>query len=105
VLCAAPDRRRLVEIKRAVTGAEWELVGGAVSAGELLEQVAGYGPHVVVLDADLGPGMVDRVRAASEGIRVVAVGHAAGADQEVAALEDLRDAVLGLPRPGGPVRR
>ena len=58
-----------------------------------------------ILDAGLGPGIVGRVRAVAGGVRVVAVGPAAGADQEVAALEDLRDAVLGLPRPGGPVRR
>jgi chemotaxis response regulator CheB len=103
-LCAASDRERLMALKRAVSDARWEQVGGAVSVDELVEQIGEHGPDVVVLDLETSPDAVRRVRAASGRVRVVAVGPATGADQEVAALEDVRGAVLASPRPRGPVR-
>jgi hypothetical protein len=37
--------------------------------------------------------------------RVVAVGAGTGADAESTDLDGVKDAILGVPRPGGPVRR
>jgi hypothetical protein len=47
---------------------------------------------------------VDACRVGKPGVRVVSVGSLAGADEEAASLEEVRAAILGLPRPGGPVR-
>src|SRR5207249_4742719 len=54
VLCAAADRSRLAELKRAAVGTHWELVGGASSVPELEQQMAEFEPDVVVVDAGLG---------------------------------------------------
>jgi DNA-binding NarL/FixJ family response regulator len=104
LLCAAPDRERLVGLKRAAVGATWELVGGATSAEELGMQVAQWRPDVVVLDASLGPEAVARVRAQSPACRIVSVGSVDGADAVAPSLEDVRGEILGVPKPGGPVR-
>jgi DNA-binding NarL/FixJ family response regulator len=103
VLCAAADPERLSELKRAAVAAEWELVGGAASLDELVTQLEERRPDVLVLDAGLGPESVVRARAALPSVRVVAIGPLAGAD-DVASLDVVRTAILGLPRPGGPVR-
>ena len=42
-------------------------------------------------------------RAARERARVVSIGPTDGADEVVGSLEEIRAAVRGLPRPGGPV--
>ena len=110
VLCAAPDLERLVGLKRAAVGATWELVGGATSAEELGTQVAQWRPDVVVLDASLGPEAVARVRAESPACRIVSVGSVGsvgsvdGADAVAPSLKDVRGEILGVPKPGGPVR-
>jgi hypothetical protein len=104
VLCAAPDRTRLGELKRASVAQEWELTGGATSVEELGSQVADLGPDVVVIDAALGPQAVAACRGAKPGIRVVSVGPLSGTDEEAASVEEVRAAILGLPWPGGPVR-
>jgi len=103
VLCAAADRSRLAELKRAAVGTHWELVGGASSVPELEQQIAEL-PDVVVVDAGLGEQAVDSVRGAGRPARLVAVGRLTGADAEAAEVEEVRAAILGLPHPGGPVR-
>jgi hypothetical protein len=104
VLCAALDWTRLGELKRATVGVEWELSGGATSLDELAAQVADLRPDVVVVDGTLGPDAVARAREAKPGVRVVSIGPLPEADQEAASLDEVRAAILGLPRPGGPVR-
>lgn len=104
VLCAAPDPLRLDELRRACVGANWELVGGAVSVEALEGQVAEWRPDVVVVDADLGDGAVGELRRIRPSIRIVAVGSLSGADAEAPSMQDVRELILGLPRPGGPVR-
>ena len=104
VLCAAPDRERLSELKRAASGSRWELVGGACSVKELERQMAEFEPDVVVVDAGLGDHAVDSVRGAGRPARLVAVGRLARADAEASEIGEVRAAILGLPRPGGPVR-
>jgi len=103
VLCAASSPERLDELKRAAVSAHLELAGGATSARELAEQVELHGPDVVVLDESLGGEAVGTVRAARPTARIVGVGSVAGADVEAAAVEDIRDCILGVRRTGGPV--
>jgi AmiR/NasT family two-component response regulator len=104
VLCAAADRERLAELKRAAVGTHWELVGGASSVHELEGQMAEFEPDVVVVDAGLGDRAVDSVRGAGRPARLVAVGRLARADAEASEIGEVRAAILGLTPPGGPVR-
>lgn len=104
VLCAAADRAKLSELKRAAVATEWELSGGATSLDELAAQVADLRPDIVVVDAALGPEAVASAKGAKPGVRVVSLGSLPDADDEAASLDEVRAAILGLPRPGGPVR-
>ena len=91
-------------MKRAAASQNWELVGGAGSAADLAVQIQEWRPDVVVLDASLGPQAIAAARKASGRIRLVSIGSMAGTDGITASLDGLRDAILGLPTPGGPVR-
>jgi hypothetical protein len=104
VLCAAPSSERLAELKRATVSAHWELVGGATSIPDLLLQVGSELPDVLVLHSGLGEEAVVEVRRVSERLRIVTVGDLPGADEHVDSLHQIGEAILGLPRPGGPVR-
>jgi AmiR/NasT family two-component response regulator len=104
VLCAAGTDQRLQELRRAAVGAHWELVGGALSVEALGEQVAEWRPDVVVVDAALGQEAAAVARRARRTVRVVSVGTLAGADAQADSVDGVRQAILGLPRPGGPVR-
>src|SRR5687768_13461901 len=99
VLCAAPDAGRLAELKRATVSVDWELVGGALSAEDLARQVALHRPDVVVVDAALGPDVVASVRSARPDARIIAVGSLPGADATASSVEEIRGAILGVPRP------
>jgi hypothetical protein len=97
VLCAAPEVDRLGELKRAAVSAHWELVGGALSVEGLEAQLVQWEPDVLVLDSGLGPAAVARCREARPLARIVVVGEAA------TEIEGVREAILGMPGPGGPV--
>ncbi|HEX2090705.1 MAG TPA: hypothetical protein VHI54_12410 [Actinomycetota bacterium] len=96
ILCAAPTPERLAEIKRATVSVQWELVGGATSVDEVAAQVEEWNPDVVVLDRGLGPDAETRAREAKDTVRIVVVEAADG--------DSIREAIIGLPQPGGPVR-
>ncbi len=96
ILCAAPTPERLAELKRATVTVHWELVGGATSVEELAAQIEEWNPDVVVLDKGFGSDGEVRARKVKETVRIVVV---EGADAEL-----VRQAILGLPQPGGPVR-
>jgi hypothetical protein len=103
VLCAAPDRERLSALKYAAVSKEYELTGGATDADELMRQIDDLQPDAVVVASEL-VGAIEAVRAAYPSLRIVAVGaEAEAADEWVGSQEEVRAAVLGLPRPGGPV--
>jgi hypothetical protein len=103
VLCVASDRESLVALKRAAASAEWELAPGAITAGDALRQLEIERPHVVVLFGPLG-GLIQAARERRPGIRVIADRDLPGADVVATSLEEVRDAVMGRARPGGPVR-
>jgi hypothetical protein len=100
VLCVADGPDRLIALKRATVSADWELVGGATSVAELDDQLATWEPDVVVLDHAL----TDAGRVIAQihpRARLATVG---GGEDGGFARDEIRSAVLGLPRPAGPVR-
>ena len=105
VMCAAPGADSLRALKGAAVSVSWELVGGATTAGELVKQLDEYGPDVLVVDARLPDVRIDAIRAAAPRVRVIALGSLAGADGAADTQQGIRDAILGLPPVGGPVRR
>lgn len=104
VLCGAPDRERLLELKGAAASVHWELVGGATSTDELAEQAERLAPDVVAIDASMGPGAVSAVRERWTRARIVAVDGELGGTDAVTETANLKDAILGVPPVGGPVR-
>jgi hypothetical protein len=102
VLCAAPDRERLAELKRAAVSADWELTPGATDETTALEQLESEHPHVVVVTGGL-EGFVRRARDRHPFLRIVTDYEVAGATAVVAGLDEVRAAVKGLPRPAGPL--
>lgn len=105
VLCAAPGADRLASLKRATVSVNWELVGGAASAEELARQAGLHRPDVIVVEAALGPEAVAAALAVRPEVRIVSVGRLDGTHAVAASLEDIREVVLGAPRPSGPVAR
>jgi DNA-binding NarL/FixJ family response regulator len=104
VLCAAPDQDRLTELKRAAVSAVWELTGGARSLDELVDQLSDLEPDVVVVDDRMPQDAVRRIREVRSRARVVGVGNVSGADATASSPAGIRDAILGLPPVGGPIR-
>ena len=105
VLCAAPGPDALQALKGAAVSAAWELVGGAVTAAELVKQLDELVPDVVVVDAALPDLGIGAIRRAAPRARVVALGPLEGADGAADSPQGIRHAILGLPPVGGPVRR
>ncbi|HYU58962.1 MAG TPA: hypothetical protein VEO00_13080 [Actinomycetota bacterium] len=106
VLCAAPSPEELAALKRAAVSSDYELVGGATDRGGVVAQVREWVPDVVVAPAALlGREAIEEARAWRPELRWVVVGgDGDGADAVAAALEEVRETIRGLPRPGGPVR-
>jgi DNA-binding NarL/FixJ family response regulator len=105
VLCAAPSRARLDQLRKAAVAAEWELVGGASSLAELAAQLRELRPNVVVLDASLGPQAATRARKAAPRARIVSVGELPGVDAVASTLGSIREAIVGAGRPVRSPRR
>lgn len=103
VMCVAPDRNALVSLKLAAVSAEWELAPGATSEEAALSQLEGERPHVMVAFGEFA-SLIRRARERFPGLRIVSDRDAPGADRVAASLEEVRDAVKDVPRPGGPVR-
>jgi hypothetical protein len=105
VLCAAQDADRLIALKRAALSVHWELAGGATSVDELVNQVDGHAPDVVVVDAALGEDAAIKVRERRPTARIVSVGGPLeGADAFAQTGTSVKQAIVGLPPVGGPVR-
>jgi len=102
VLCVAPDREALTALKRAAVSADWELTPGATNEATALDQLDEEHPHVVVAVGDVD-SFVAEARRRLPYVRIVTDRDVPGASAVVADPADLRDAIKGLPRPGGPV--
>jgi hypothetical protein len=101
ILCVAEDRESLEALKGAAVSAEWE-VAGAIGEGEATARLHEERPHVVVAFGSF-EGFVARAHEAYPALRIVADRDVPGAAVVVASREEVRGAVLGRPRPGGPV--
>jgi DNA-binding NarL/FixJ family response regulator len=104
VLCSAPDPERLAELKRAAISVHWELAGGATTLEELRKQVERVQPDVVVIDASMSGDAVEVARRARPGARIVTVGGALEGADAHGDLDAVKEAILGIPPVGGPVR-
>ena len=106
VLCVAPTPEGLERLKRATVSAHWELVGGARSIDESVQQVDEFRPDVVVVDVEVGVDRetLRRIRAAGPSIRIVSVGGAVEGADRSSDHDAIREAILGVPPVGGPVR-
>ena len=103
VLCVAIDAASLAELKRAAVSAEWELAPGATDEADAIDQIDAEHPHVLVV---FGPyeRLVALARERFPGMRIVTDRDVPGATAVATSLEEVRGLVMGLPRPGGPVR-
>src|SRR5438552_18779069 len=91
VLCAASGHDRMVELKKATVSTNWELVGGASSLAELVEQFESWRPDVVVIDEPLGAEAIQAVRSARARVRIATVGALVADGEDTAtSLEGLR---------------
>lgn len=103
VMCVAPDREALSALKRSAVSAEWELAAGAVSPEDALAQVDEEKPHILVVWGEGFEGFLARALELRPAMRVIADRDLLGAQAVVGSLEEVRDAIFGRPRPGGPV--
>jgi hypothetical protein len=103
VLCVAQDEGSLAALRRAAVSAEWELAPGATTQEDALAQLHDVRPHVVVVS---GPfeGFVARALEIAPYLRVIADRELPGAGVVVGSPEEIREAIAGRRRPGGPVR-
>ena len=99
VLCVAPDRETLAELKRATVSADWELTAGATDEETATRQLHEERPHIVVVFGGFEP-FVRRALDAFPSLRVIADREVEGATAVVTSLEEVRDAVVGRSRPG-----
>jgi hypothetical protein len=103
VLCLAEDEVALAALKRAALSADWELTAGATGEQDAIRQLHEERPHVVVAFGPFG-GFVATALEAFPYLRVIADRDLSGSAVVVTSLEDVRAAVRGGSRPGGPVR-
>jgi hypothetical protein len=104
VLCVATTPARLAALKRAAVSVHWELVGGATTIEDLLLQLHDLRPDVVVIGSGTAGDAVEAARRLDPNVRIVTIGEVPGADEHAASIHEVREAILGLPQPGGPVR-
>jgi hypothetical protein len=104
VLCVAPDEATLAEVRRASVAAEWELTLGATDETGALGLVDVERPHVLVAFGDF-ERLVALVRERFPAMRIVTDRAAPGASAVVAGPDEVREAIRGLARPGGPITR
>jgi hypothetical protein len=105
IVCVAAGEPSLRTLKRAVVSQDWELTAGATNADAALHQIAQRKAHVLVTWGAFAD-LVGRARKRFPGLRIVTVGRSPldGADVHVTSIKQARDAILGSPPVGGPVR-
>ena len=102
-MCVADDPAELAVLKAAAVSAEWELTAGAAALEEARRQLADERPHVLVAFGEWTE-LVSWAKDRWPGMRVVTDRDTPGADVVATSLAEVRGAVAGRPRPGGPVR-
>jgi hypothetical protein len=104
VLCVATGKPSLDALKRATVAQEWELIGAVGSEEAMVALKSGH-PHVLVVWGSFAD-VVREARASFPGLRIVAVGRdpIEEADVSITSISGVRDAILGTPPVGGPVR-
>jgi hypothetical protein len=105
VVCVASDGPSLQMLKRATVSQDWELTTGATDAEDALAQIEERRAHVLVVWGPFGE-LVRRARERRPALRIIAVVDepVGQADMNLASIEEVRAAVLGVTPPGGPVR-
>ncbi|MFN2545713.1 MAG: hypothetical protein ABR600_14245 [Actinomycetota bacterium] len=105
VLCVASGRPSLQALKKAAVAREWELTPGATTVDDALDQLDERKPHVLITWGAFA-GLVKEARSRYPSLRIIAVGRTAvpDADVNVPSVKGVRDAILGVPPAGGPVR-
>jgi hypothetical protein len=103
VRCVAEDDQALAARRTATVSAEWELTPGATDETTALALIGAERPHVLVA---FGPydHLVSITRTGFPGMRIVTDRDLPGATVVATSMEEVRGLVMGLPRPGGPVR-
>jgi hypothetical protein len=102
VLCVASDREGLVELKKAIVSAEWELAPGATDLRTALDQLDAERPHVLVVFGQFAE-LVALARDRFPGMRIVTDRDSPGATVVATSAGEVRGLVLAGPRPGGPI--
>jgi hypothetical protein len=100
VVGVAEDPGALDQLKRAAVSAEWELAPGSTDEDDALRQVREENVHVAVVFGSF-EGFVRRALGSVPTLRIVSDRPLPGASVVVASLDEVRSAVLGVPRPGG----
>jgi hypothetical protein len=102
VLVVAPDPATLSRLKRDAVSADWELTAGASTEAEAMAQLESERPHVLVAFGGF-EGFVRAARERQPFLRIVTDRPVAVETVVVVNGSDLRAAIKGLPRAGGPV--
>jgi hypothetical protein len=102
-MCLAEDGASLSGLKQATVSAEWELTPGATNERAALDQIDVERPHVLVVFGAF-PLVRQLVAERFPGMRVISDRPADGVSAVAGGLEEVRLLVLGMPKPGGPVR-
>ena len=103
VMCLAQDPETLSLLKRSALSADWELTPGVTSPEEAFERIEAEKPHVLVVWGDGFEQPLAQALETRPSLRVIADRDLQGA-AVVHSLDEVRGAILGRPRPGGPVR-
>ena len=104
VVCVAAGEPSLRTLKRAALASDWELTPGATDDDAALAQIGARRAHVLVAWGAFGD-LVREARVRFPALRIVAVGRTPipEADVNLTSITGVRDAVIGIPPPGGPV--
>lgn len=102
VLCVADDEASLDALRRATIGAEWELTPGATNETDALAVIDAERPQSIVVFGE-HDGFVALVRERFPAMRIVTDRETEGASAVARSLDDVRDVLSALARPGGPV--
>ena len=102
VLCVAKDDEALEALRRATTAAEWELTAGATNEIDALGLVDAERPHAVVAFGSYAE-LVWLVRDRFPAMRIVTDRDLPGASAVASSLDDVRELLRALARPGGPI--